>query len=122
MYLAGAAHMAPHAKLQQSTCLCLQKYHTTHGGDVESRKKMYTDMVNKYYDLATSFYEYGTCGAQLLGVNSCLGGGTWCRKQLQVEAVLGVWQQQCAAVHCASCWHAQGWQLGKPMADVLQQQ
>eukprot|EP00878_Enallax_costatus_P007298 GHUV01007644.1.p1 GENE.GHUV01007644.1~~GHUV01007644.1.p1 ORF type:complete len:214 (+),score=13.11 GHUV01007644.1:124-765(+) len=36
-----------------------EKYHTTHGGDVESRKKQYADMVNKYYDLATSFYEYG---------------------------------------------------------------
>ncbi|KAF8062693.1 S-1 [Scenedesmus sp. PABB004] len=36
-----------------------EKYHTTHGGDVEARKKQYADMVNKYYDLATSFYEYG---------------------------------------------------------------
>lgn len=37
----------------------LQKYHTTHGGDVDARKAQYADMVNKYYDLATSFYEYG---------------------------------------------------------------
>lgn len=36
-----------------------EKYHTTHGGDVEARKAQYADMVNKYYDLATSFYEYG---------------------------------------------------------------
>ncbi|KIY98794.1 hypothetical protein MNEG_9170 [Monoraphidium neglectum] len=36
-----------------------EKYHTTHGGDVEGRKAKYADMVNKYYDLATSFYEYG---------------------------------------------------------------
>jgi hypothetical protein len=26
---------------------------------VEARKSQYADMVNKYYDLATSFYEYG---------------------------------------------------------------
>lgn len=37
----------------------LQKYHTAHGGDVTARKGQYADMVNKYYDLATSFYEYG---------------------------------------------------------------
>lgn len=36
-----------------------EKYHTTHGGDVEQRKAQYGDMVNKYYDLATAFYEYG---------------------------------------------------------------
>jgi len=36
-----------------------EKYHTSFGGDVEARKKEYADMVNKYYDLATSFYEYG---------------------------------------------------------------
>mmetsp|Transcript_2396 Transcript_2396/g.5429 ORF Transcript_2396/g.5429 Transcript_2396/m.5429 type:complete len:347 (-) Transcript_2396:140-1180(-) len=36
-----------------------EKYHTTHGGSEESRKQMYADMVNKYYNLATSFYEYG---------------------------------------------------------------
>eukprot|EP00879_Flechtneria_rotunda_P011009 GHRR01011504.1.p1 GENE.GHRR01011504.1~~GHRR01011504.1.p1 ORF type:complete len:345 (+),score=80.65 GHRR01011504.1:506-1540(+) len=36
-----------------------EKYHTTHGGDVQARKEQYADMVNKYYDLATSFYEYG---------------------------------------------------------------
>jgi hypothetical protein len=36
-----------------------QKYHSAFGGDVDARKKEYADMVNKYYDLATSFYEYG---------------------------------------------------------------
>lgn len=36
-----------------------EKYHTSFGGDLEKRKQDYTDMVNKYYDLATSFYEYG---------------------------------------------------------------
>jgi sterol 24-C-methyltransferase len=35
------------------------KFHDTDGGDVEKRKGMYADMVNKYYDLSTSFYEYG---------------------------------------------------------------
>ena len=38
---------------------CQQAYHTAHGGDLAERKARYTDMVNKYYDLATSFYEYG---------------------------------------------------------------
>ncbi|XP_015582645.1 cycloartenol-C-24-methyltransferase [Ricinus communis] len=38
----------------------VQKYETYHAGvDDEERKANYTDMVNKYYDLATSFYEYG---------------------------------------------------------------
>ncbi|WRX23743.1 hypothetical protein QQP08_016230 [Theobroma cacao] len=36
-----------------------EKYHVCHGGDDEERKANYTDMVNKYYDLVTSFYEYG---------------------------------------------------------------
>lgn len=36
-----------------------QKYHTAFGGNVAARKAEYADMVNKYYDLATSFYEYG---------------------------------------------------------------
>ncbi|XP_062212772.1 cycloartenol-C-24-methyltransferase 1-like isoform X2 [Phragmites australis] len=34
-------------------------YHELHGGEEESRKSNYADLVNKYYDLATSFYEYG---------------------------------------------------------------
>lgn len=34
-------------------------YHDSYGGEKEGRKKAYMDMVNKYYDLATSFYEYG---------------------------------------------------------------
>ncbi|XP_044467809.1 cycloartenol-C-24-methyltransferase-like [Mangifera indica] len=36
-----------------------EKYHVCYGGDEEERKANYTDMVNKYYDLVTSFYEYG---------------------------------------------------------------
>uniref|UniRef100_A0A5B6ZFN4 Methyltransferase n=2 Tax=Davidia involucrata TaxID=16924 RepID=A0A5B6ZFN4_DAVIN len=36
-----------------------EKYHVYHGGEEEERKANYTDMVNKYYDLVTSFYEYG---------------------------------------------------------------
>ncbi|KAJ4760616.1 Methyltransferase [Rhynchospora pubera] len=36
-----------------------EKYHVFCRGDEEARKSNYSDMVNKYYDLATSFYEYG---------------------------------------------------------------
>ncbi|XP_024531027.1 cycloartenol-C-24-methyltransferase 1 [Selaginella moellendorffii] len=36
-----------------------EKYHSFYGGEEDKRKFNYTDMVNKYYDLATSFYEYG---------------------------------------------------------------
>ncbi|XP_057836621.1 cycloartenol-C-24-methyltransferase [Cryptomeria japonica] len=36
-----------------------EKYHMYYGGDDETRKANYTDMVNKYYDLSTSFYEFG---------------------------------------------------------------
>ncbi|XP_072951322.1 cycloartenol-C-24-methyltransferase 1-like [Typha angustifolia] len=36
-----------------------EKYHVCFGGEEETRKTNYSDMVNKYYDLATSFYEYG---------------------------------------------------------------
>ncbi|KAL6129951.1 hypothetical protein ACLB2K_068333 [Fragaria x ananassa] len=36
-----------------------EKYHVCYGGEEEVRKSNYTDMVNKYYDLVTSFYEYG---------------------------------------------------------------
>ncbi|KAK9050250.1 hypothetical protein SSX86_030779 [Deinandra increscens subsp. villosa] len=36
-----------------------EKYHSDFGGVEEDRKANYTDMVNKYYDLVTSFYEYG---------------------------------------------------------------
>lgn len=34
------------------------KYHDLRGGDGESRKTNYADLVNKYYDLVTSFVEY----------------------------------------------------------------
>ncbi|KAL6629499.1 hypothetical protein ACP70R_029264 [Stipagrostis hirtigluma subsp. patula] len=33
------------------------KYHDLHGGEEEFRKSNYTDLVNKYYDLVTSFVE-----------------------------------------------------------------
>ncbi|CAJ1934217.1 unnamed protein product [Sphenostylis stenocarpa] len=36
-----------------------EKYHVCYGGQEEERKANYTDMVNKYYDLSTSFYEFG---------------------------------------------------------------
>ncbi|KAL3537474.1 hypothetical protein ACH5RR_000840 [Cinchona calisaya] len=36
-----------------------EKYHGYYGGEEEERKANYGDMVNKYYDLVTSFYEYG---------------------------------------------------------------
>ncbi|KAF4361017.1 hypothetical protein F8388_016826 [Cannabis sativa] len=36
-----------------------EKYHVCHGGEEEDRKSNYSDMVNKYYDLVTSFYEFG---------------------------------------------------------------
>jgi sterol 24-C-methyltransferase len=36
-----------------------EKYHSYYGGEEKERKDNYTDMVNKYYDLVTSFYEYG---------------------------------------------------------------
>ncbi|KAM4080231.1 hypothetical protein ACB094_09G176500 [Castanea mollissima] len=52
-----------------STVQIYEKYHVHHGGDEEERKANYTEMgrklslfdavVNKYYDLVTSFYEYG---------------------------------------------------------------
>ncbi|XP_039118675.1 cycloartenol-C-24-methyltransferase 1-like isoform X2 [Dioscorea cayenensis subsp. rotundata] len=43
----------------QSAVQQYEKYHVCFGGDEETRKANYADMVNKYYDLATSFYEYG---------------------------------------------------------------
>ncbi|KAF5203242.1 Sterol 24-c-methyltransferase [Thalictrum thalictroides] len=36
-----------------------EKYHGCYCGDEEGRKANYIDMVNKYYDLVTSFYEFG---------------------------------------------------------------
>ncbi len=47
--------------------MAVQKYHTAHGGDVAARKGQYADMVNKYYDLATSFYEYGEGPSRVCG-------------------------------------------------------
>ncbi|XP_039114236.1 cycloartenol-C-24-methyltransferase 1-like [Dioscorea cayenensis subsp. rotundata] len=43
----------------QSAVEQYEKYHVCFGGDEETRKTNYSDMVNKYYDLATSFYEFG---------------------------------------------------------------
>ncbi|KAJ0982307.1 hypothetical protein J5N97_010562 [Dioscorea zingiberensis] len=43
----------------QSAVEQYEKYHVCFGGDDDTRKTNYSDMVNKYYDLATSFYEYG---------------------------------------------------------------
>ncbi|XVE76753.1 hypothetical protein DITRI_Ditri13aG0006300 [Diplodiscus trichospermus] len=36
-----------------------EKYHVFDGGEEEERKANNNDMVNKYYDLVTSFYEFG---------------------------------------------------------------
>ncbi|XP_073108147.1 cycloartenol-C-24-methyltransferase 1-like [Elaeis guineensis] len=43
----------------KSTVEQYEKYHDRHGGDEETRKANANDMINKYYDLATSFFEYG---------------------------------------------------------------
>ncbi|CAA6659151.1 unnamed protein product [Spirodela intermedia] len=43
----------------QSAVEQYEKYHACYGGNEETRKNNYSDLVNKYYDLATSFYEYG---------------------------------------------------------------
>ncbi|PON36124.1 SAM-dependent methyltransferase SMT-type [Trema orientale] len=40
-------------------CGGYEKYHVCYGGEEEERKANYSDMVNKYYDLVTSFYEFG---------------------------------------------------------------
>ncbi|KAG6478498.1 cycloartenol-C-24-methyltransferase 1-like isoform X2 [Zingiber officinale] len=43
----------------QSAAQQYENYHASYGGEEELRKSNYSDMVNKYYDLATSFYEFG---------------------------------------------------------------
>ncbi|XP_074566206.1 cycloartenol-C-24-methyltransferase 1-like isoform X1 [Curcuma longa] len=43
----------------QSAAQQYENYHAFYGGEEELRKANYSDMVNKYYDLATSFYEFG---------------------------------------------------------------
>ncbi|GBG71920.1 hypothetical protein CBR_g10856 [Chara braunii] len=45
-------------KVKEAVC-GYEQYHAQYGGDAQGRKALYADMVNKYYDLATSFYEYG---------------------------------------------------------------
>ncbi|KAI8545857.1 hypothetical protein RHMOL_Rhmol07G0070300 [Rhododendron molle] len=42
-----------------STVEKYEKYHSYYGGEEKDRKDNYTDMVNKYYDLVTTFFEYG---------------------------------------------------------------
>lgn len=56
----GAAANGHEQELQLNTLVDTpQKYHRSFGGKLEARKKEYQKMVNQYYDLATSFYEYG---------------------------------------------------------------
>ncbi|KAF7113544.1 hypothetical protein RHSIM_RhsimUnG0121500 [Rhododendron simsii] len=61
----GAIHLATNlgGKLKREevidTIEKYEKYHANYGGDEKERKENYADMVNKYYDLVTSFYEYG---------------------------------------------------------------
>lgn len=43
----------------KGAAISYENYHSTFGGDLAERKAKYADMVNKYYDLSTSFYEYG---------------------------------------------------------------
>mmetsp|Transcript_27187 Transcript_27187/g.69212 ORF Transcript_27187/g.69212 Transcript_27187/m.69212 type:complete len:346 (+) Transcript_27187:90-1127(+) len=50
----GVAHAKVDAEVD-----AYEKLHTSFGGDRERRKAEYMDMVNKYYSLATDFYEYG---------------------------------------------------------------
>lgn len=52
----GGSISSPHV---QAAVTSYEKYHTTYGGDVQIRKANYADLANKYYDLVTSFYEYG---------------------------------------------------------------
>lgn len=42
-----------------STVEKYEKYHTLYGAEEEERKDNCTEMVHKYYDLVTSFYEFG---------------------------------------------------------------
>ena len=47
------------AKQVDSAVAGYTNYHRLGAESEQERKQNYTDMVNKYYDLATSFYEYG---------------------------------------------------------------
>lgn len=47
------------SKQVDSAVASYTNYHRDGAASGEERKANYTDMVNKYYDLATSFYEYG---------------------------------------------------------------
>ncbi|KAM0844688.1 hypothetical protein ACQ4PT_056876 [Festuca glaucescens] len=61
----GALHLAPGlgGKISKeevkSAVERYEKYHDLHGGEAKSRASNYADVANKYYDLVTSFYEYG---------------------------------------------------------------
>uniref|UniRef100_A0A2P2LHM7 Cycloartenol-C-24-methyltransferase n=1 Tax=Rhizophora mucronata TaxID=61149 RepID=A0A2P2LHM7_RHIMU len=65
MSKAGALDLASGlgGKMEKSQVLSAvekyEKYHVYYGGAEEERKANYTDMVNKYYDLVTGFYEFG---------------------------------------------------------------
>ncbi|PRQ44702.1 putative sterol 24-C-methyltransferase [Rosa chinensis] len=62
MSKSGALDLASRVggKIERNQVLsAVHKYEKYHFGDEEDRKANYTDMVNKYYDLVTSFYEYG---------------------------------------------------------------
>jgi hypothetical protein len=56
---------------------------------VEARKSQYADMVNKYYDLATSFYEYGALAAY---------------DRVQLQQLQQQYKQHAAAITPSSCW------------------
>lgn len=47
------------SKAVDSAAAGYMNYHRQGSDSEVERKSNYTDMVNKYYDLATSFYEYG---------------------------------------------------------------
>ena len=65
MSKAGAMDLASglSGKIDKTEILsAIEKYeqcHVFYGGEKEERKANYTDMVNKYYNLVTNFYEFG---------------------------------------------------------------
>ena len=54
----GVEHTLTRDEVTSQT-LGYEAYHSVHGGDKKARLASYDDMVNKYYDLVTDFYEYG---------------------------------------------------------------
>jgi hypothetical protein len=84
-----------HGVIRCHAC-CFQRYHTTHGGELETRKKQYQDMVNKYYDLATSFYEYG---------KDCFSVPVWAERwELLVPARAPLARSCKASIHSEIAW------------------